>query len=55
MGEALAELNADREFLTRGNVFTDDMLDAYIKVKQAEVDKVNQTTHPIEYDLYYSC
>lgn len=55
LGEALAELNADREFLTRGNVFTDDMLDAYIKVKQAEVDKVNQTTHPIEYDLYYSC
>lgn len=55
LGEALAELNADREFLTRGNVFTDDMLDAYIAVKQAEVDKVNQTTHPIEYDLYYSC
>ena len=55
LGEALAELDADREFLTRGNVFTDDMLDAYIKVKQAEVDKVNQTTHPIEYDLYYSC
>ncbi|WP_372740329.1 glutamate--ammonia ligase [Neptunomonas sp.] len=55
LGEALAELNADREFLTRGNVFTDDMLDAYIEVKQAEVDRVNQTTHPVEYDLYYSC
>ncbi|SFG98270.1 glutamate--ammonia ligase [Neptunomonas qingdaonensis] len=55
LGEALAELDADREFLTRGNVFTDDMLDAYIEVKQAEVDKVNQTTHPMEYDLYYSC
>ncbi|SIT11987.1 glutamate--ammonia ligase [Neptunomonas antarctica] len=55
LGEALAALDADREFLTRGNVFTDDMLDAYIEVKQAEVDKVNQTTHPMEYDLYYSC
>ncbi len=55
LGEALAALDADREFLTRGNVFTDDMLDAYIGVKQAEVDKVNQTTHPVEYDLYYSC
>jgi glutamine synthetase len=55
LGEALAALNVDREFLTRGNVFTDDMLDAYIEVKQAEVDKVNQTTHPMEYDLYYSC
>jgi glutamine synthetase len=55
LAEALEELDADREFLTRGNVFTDDMLDAYIGVKQAEVDKVNQTTHPVEYDLYYSC
>ncbi|MGY8871423.1 MAG: glutamate--ammonia ligase [Pseudomonadales bacterium] len=55
LAEALEELDADREFLTRGNVFTDDMLDAYITVKQAEVDKVNQTTHPVEYDLYYSC
>ena len=30
------------------------MIDAYIALKQEESDKVNQTTHPVEYDLYYS-
>ena len=54
LSEALDALEADREFLTRGGVFTDDMLDAYIALKRDEVQKVNMTTHPVEYDLYYS-
>ncbi|MBY4677560.1 glutamate--ammonia ligase [Marinobacterium arenosum] len=52
--EALKELDADREFLTKGGVFTDDMIDAYIGLKREEVEKVNMTTHPVEFDLYYS-
>lgn len=52
--EALEALRTDREFLTKGGVFSDDMLDAYIGLKQEEVDLVNMTTHPIEFDLYYS-
>ncbi len=52
--EALDALEADREFLTKGGVFTDDMLDAFIELKREEVDKVNTTTHPVEFDLYYS-
>jgi glutamine synthetase len=52
--EALDALEADREFLTKGGVFTDDMLDAYIALKREEVQKVNMTTHPVEYDLYFS-
>jgi glutamine synthetase len=52
--EALDALEADREFLTKGGVFTDDMLDAYIELKREEVARVNMTTHPVEYDLYYS-
>ena len=52
--EALACLNADREFLTSGNVFTDDMIDAYINLKKEECLQVSQTTHPAEFDLYYS-
>ena len=52
--EALACLDADREFLTKGGVFTDDMIDAYIELKTEEAQKVSQTTHPIEFDLYYS-
>ncbi|SEG61537.1 glutamate--ammonia ligase [Marinobacterium lutimaris] len=54
LAEALDALEADSEFLTKGGVFTDDMLGAYIALKREEVATVNMTTHPIEYDLYYS-
>ena len=52
--EALAALDSDREFLTAGGVFTDDMIDAYIELKKDECVTVSQTTHPAEFDLYYS-
>ena len=52
--EALAELDKDREFLTAGGVFTNDMIDAYIELKKEECLTVSQTTHPAEFDLYYS-
>ena len=53
--EALDELQKDREFLTRGGVFDDDMIDAYIELKMKEVTRLRQVTHPVEFDLYYSC
>ena len=53
--EALAALDADREFLTRGGVFSNDWIDAYIALKMDEVNKVRMTTHPVEFDMYYSC
>ena len=53
--EALAALDKDREFLTRGGVFSNDWIDAYITLKMDEVNKVRMTTHPVEFDLYYSC
>ncbi len=52
--EALDALETDRAFLTKGGVFTDDMLDAFIALKREEVERVNMTTHPVEFDLYYS-
>ena len=51
---ALEALDSDREFLTRGGVFTDDMIDAYIGLKMEEVTRLRMSTHPVEYDLYYS-
>ncbi len=52
--EALDCLDADRDFLTAGNVFTNDAIDAYIELKRGDVEKVNMTTHPLEFELYYS-
>ncbi|WP_018150678.1 glutamate--ammonia ligase [Leeia oryzae] len=52
--EALAALDADREFLTRGGVFSNDFIDAYIDLKMEEVNKTRMTTHPVEFQMYYS-
>ena len=51
---ALDALDCDRGFLTAGGVFTDDMIDAYIELKREDVERLNMTTHPVEFDLYYS-
>ena len=53
--EALDCLDADRAFLTEGGVFTDDMIDGYIELKQEDVNRMNMATHPAEFDMYYSC
>ena len=52
--EALEALSADREFLTRGDIMTNDMIDGYIALKMEEVEALEHTTHPIEYSMYYS-
>ncbi|MEO7742268.1 MAG: type I glutamate--ammonia ligase [Usitatibacter sp.] len=54
LDEALENLDKDREFLTRGGVFTNDMIDAYITLKYEEVQRFRMTTHPVEFDMYYS-
>jgi glutamine synthetase len=51
---ALEALDNDREFLTAGGVFTDEMIDGYIELKMAEVTRLRMSTHPCELDLYYS-
>jgi glutamine synthetase len=54
LDQALAALDADREFLKAGDVFTDDCIDGYIELKMEEVTRFRMTTSPIEFDLYYS-
>ena len=54
LDEALEALDADREFLTAGGVFTNDMIDGYIALKMEEVTRLRMTTHPVEFDMYYS-
>ncbi|MCC5854785.1 MAG: glutamate--ammonia ligase [Idiomarina sp.] len=52
--QALDFLDKGRDFLTKGGVMTDDMIDAYIDLKRQEVETLNKTTHPVEFDMYYS-
>jgi len=52
LDEALTSLDKDRAFLTKGGVFSDDMLDAYIELKMEEVTRFRMTTHPVEFDMY---
>jgi glutamine synthetase len=52
--QALEALDQDREFLTVGGVFTDDIINAYIELKMQEVTRLRMTTHPVEFDMYYS-
>jgi len=54
LDQALEALDADREFLTAGGVFTDDLIDGYIALKMDEVTRLRMTTHPVEFDMYYS-
>ncbi len=52
--QALEYLDKDRAFLTRGGVFSESFLDAYIDLKMEEVTRFRMTTHPVEFDMYYS-
>jgi glutamine synthetase len=54
LDQALECLDKDREFLTRGGVFSNEMIDAYIDLKMEEVTRFRMTTHPVEFDMYYS-
>jgi glutamine synthetase len=54
LDQALDCLAADHAFLTKGGVFTESMLEAYIELKMGEVTRLRQSTHPIEFDMYYS-
>ena len=52
--QALDCVDADRTFLKRGGVFSDDFIDSYIELKKGEVHAFEHTPHPIEFKMYYS-
>jgi glutamine synthetase len=54
LDQALDYLDKDREFLTRGGVFSNDWIDAFIELKMEEVTRFRMTTHPVEFAMYYS-
>ncbi|HEU0117036.1 MAG TPA: type I glutamate--ammonia ligase [Alphaproteobacteria bacterium] len=52
--EAINALDKDRDFLLRGDVFTNDFIDSYLDLKREEFDRFRMAPHPVEYDMYYS-
>ena len=52
--EALVSLDNDRAFLTKGDVFSDDQIDAYMELKWPDVMRWETTPSPVEFDMYYS-
>jgi glutamine synthetase len=54
LDEAISELEADHDFLLRGEVFTEDALATWIDYKRgAEIDPVRLRPHPHEFELYF--
>ncbi len=53
--EALDSLWADKAFLLKGDVFTEDQIKAYCDLKWQEVVAFETAPHPIEFQMYYSC
>jgi glutamine synthetase len=54
LDEALAALDADRDFLKVGGVMTDEMIDAYIDLKMDDVNQMHMRPHPYEMQMYFS-
>lgn len=52
--QALEYLDNDRSFLLKGNVFTNDMINAYLKLKESQVKRIQSMPHPLEFEMYYS-
>ena len=52
--EALESLDADRDFLKKGDVISDDLINGYLELKWEEVYRVEHTPHPVEFEMYYS-
>ena len=52
---SLNALEADKEFLMMGDVFTADMIAGYVDLKREEIERLNMTPHPVEFQMYYSC
>jgi glutamine synthetase len=54
LSEALDALAADNDFLRRDNMFTDELLNQWVKIKQEEIMAIGTMPHPFEYKMYFS-
>jgi len=52
--EALESLEADNDYLLKGDVFTKSQIEGYLDLKMEETIRYEHTPHPVEFDMYYS-
>ena len=53
LAEAMDALEEDHDFLTAGDVFTDDLIETWIGLKRDEIDQARLAPTPLEYELYF--
>lgn len=53
LAEALVALEQDHDFLLEGDVFTKEVIEGWIAQKRGEIEQVERTVNPKEYELYY--
>ena len=54
LAEAIDALEVDNKFLKHGNIFSDELLEQWIRVKREEVLSIGTMPHPFEYKMYFS-
>ncbi len=54
LNQALQSLQADHDYLLEGGVFSSDFIERFIALKQEEVNRLRLTTHPVEFEMYFS-
>jgi glutamine synthetase len=53
LSDAIANLKKDHEFLLKGDVFTEHLIETWIEWKTGEIDALRLRPHPYEFHLYY--
>ena len=54
LSQSLEMLKADNDFLYRGGIFTDELLEQWVKIKQEEINSIGTMPHPFEYKMYFN-
>jgi glutamine synthetase len=54
LDEALDALAVDQEFLKRGGVFSQDLIDQWVRLKEQEIKSIGTMPHPFEYKMYFN-
>ena len=52
--QSIAALRDENEFLLRGGVFSEDLINSYLELRQKDLDYIKNLVHPAEFELYYS-